>query len=186
MTERKGDWIQTYKGRQFWPMDPRPEDVNILDIAHSLSHLCRYTGHCIRFYSVAEHSVLMSRYVKTNKLWALLHDATEAYLVDVPRPIKPFLIGYKQAELAIQRVIATRFNLPPDIPAEVHDADRRILTDEMQQNMAPPPEPWSTVAEPLGVALKFWTPERAEYEFLEEFCALSFANDNRPKVTNAA
>lgn len=59
-TERAGDWMQTFTGRQFWPMDPRPEDLDILDIAHALSLLCRFGGHCQRFYSVAEHSVHVS------------------------------------------------------------------------------------------------------------------------------
>ena len=69
---RKGGWIQTYTGRQFWPMDPRSHEVFIEDIAHSLSMMCRYAGHCERFYSVAEHSILLARHVSyENKLAAL-------------------------------------------------------------------------------------------------------------------
>lgn len=173
---RHGDWIQTYSGRQFWPMDPRPEEIHIEDIAHALSLACRYAGHCERFYSVAEHSVLLARYVAPeNALWALLHDATEAYLVDVPRPVKPFLVGYEQAEAALMDAICWRFGLPLGMPSAVKNADRRILTDERQQNMAPAPIPWSTDAEPLGVTLYCWTPRRAEAEFLMAFDVITDA-----------
>jgi hypothetical protein len=169
MTER-GDWIQVASGRQFWPMDPRPTEVFIDDIAHALSLLCRFGGHCLRFYSVAEHSVLLSRHVSApHKLWALLHDASEAYLVDVPRPLKPFLIGYEAAEGKIMRAIAVRFNLHLGLPAEVKALDRAILTDERLQNMAAAPQPWSTDTDPIGVNLHCWSPDEARREFLLEF-----------------
>lgn len=171
---RAGDWIQTATGRQFWPMDPRPDEIHLEDVAHALSMLCRFTGHCRHFYSVAEHSVLLSHAVsRENALWALLHDATEAYLVDVPRPVKPFLPGYKEAEAVLEEAVARRFGLPLPVPQEVRDADRRILTDEATQNMAPPPVPWSTTTEPLGVRLRFWSPDIAKHHFLARFHALT-------------
>src|SRR4051812_20612492 len=85
----RGDWMQTYTGRAFWPLDAQPEDVDPLDIAAALSMLCRYGGHVSRFYSVAEHCLLMSEAVAPeHALWALLHDATEAYMGDMVRPLK--------------------------------------------------------------------------------------------------
>lgn len=76
MTERIGDWIQTFTGRQFWPLDPQPDHIDIADIAHALAHDCRFGGHCRRFYSVAEHSVLLSRAVAPEfRLAALMHDS---------------------------------------------------------------------------------------------------------------
>ena len=79
----------TYTGRQFFPLTPRQEDIDIEDIAHSLSRLCRFNGHCKSFYSVAEHSYRISYIVPPEfALWGLLHDAGEAYLSDLPRPIK--------------------------------------------------------------------------------------------------
>lgn len=173
MSER-GDWIQTATGLQFWPIAPSPSDVCVEDIAHALSMLCRFGGHCLRFYSVAEHSVLLSRAASAeNKLWALLHDASEAYLVDVPRPIKPFLAGYREAEDKIMRAVCAKFDLSIDMPAEVKDLDKRILTDEAQQNMAEPPVQWSTHSTPIGARLSYWSPPEAKAAFLREFSYLS-------------
>src|SRR5438128_5709421 len=95
----RGDWMQTYTGRRFYPLAPAIEDVDLRDIAHSLAHQCRYAGHVDRFYSVAEHCVLLSRAVPAEyALDALLHDAAEAYVVDVPRPLKRNLAGYAEIE----------------------------------------------------------------------------------------
>jgi hypothetical protein len=169
----RGDWIQTAAGHQFWPIDPRASEIVPEDIAHALSMLCRFGGHCLRFYSVAEHSVLLARAAAPeHRLWALLHDATEAYLVDVPRPLKPFLIGYREAEDKIALAVCERFGLPIKMPGEVKAADTRILTDERQQNMAPAPKPWSTDTQPLGVTLQFWSPEQAKREFMADLSAL--------------
>jgi hypothetical protein len=176
---RFGDWMQTATGKQFWPLDPRAEEIDIEDIAHALGNLCRYGGHSRTFYSVAEHCVLMSRAVAPeNAAWALLHDASEAYLVDVPRPIKPALAGYREAEERLMRAVCSRFGLPPAVPDEVKVADHQILTDERWQAMAPPPVPWSTAGTPLGVVLEFWSPARARVEF---HCrALELGLTNRP------
>lgn len=174
MGGRGGDWIQTYSGRQFWPMDPRPEDVHIEDVAHALSLLCRYGGHVLRFYSVAEHCVHLARAVpREDALWALLHDASEAYLVDVPRPIKSSLGGYREAEAKIMAAVCERFSLHPEQPASVGEADYRILTDERVQNMAPAPVAWSTDAAPLGITLSYWSPSEARALFLHTFHRLS-------------
>jgi hypothetical protein len=172
---RQGDWIQTYTGKQYWPIDPRPEDVDILDIAHALSMLCRFGGHCLKFYSVAEHSVhiarwLYPRYGAEAALCGLLHDATEAYVTDVPRPTKAFLYGYKEIEHQNWLAIAAAFNLPATLPHQVKDADRRMLTDEASQNMAKCDAEWSTTMEPLGIQLQYWSTDRAEAEFLSCFC----------------
>ena len=150
MEERAADWIQTYTGRQFWPLDPRAEDIDALDIAHALSNLCRFGGHCTQFYSVAQHSVLVSQVcermapeVPGAVLWGLLHDASEAYLADVPRPVKPFLAGYVELEKRVLETVANRFDLPWPIPEVVKRVDNAILVDEMEQLMAPPPADWS-------------------------------------------
>lgn len=170
---RKGDWLQCYTGGKFYPLDPRGQDLRIADIAHSLSMQCRYAGHCIRFYSVAEHSVLLARHVAPeHRLWALLHDASEAYLVDVPRPIKGDLVGYKDIERKLMSVIAFNFGLRGEMPAEVHDDDVRICVDEKAQNMAPG-QMWGIDGlEPLGIKLQFWSPAEAEAAFLDLFAEI--------------
>jgi len=172
---RLGQWMQTYSGRQFWPLDPQPHEVFIDDIAHALAHQCRYAGHCLRFYSVAEHSILLSRCVsEENKLWALLHDASEAYLSDVIRPIKPYLSGYKFREEKVMRAIAERFGLKGDEPAEVKAADDRITLDERAQNMHPTTHKggWPD-GKPLGVNLEFMSPQVAEQMFRSTFESLT-------------
>lgn len=108
MKERPGDWFVTFTGLEVWPMDPRPEDVCIEDIAHSLACQCRFAGHASRFYSVAEHSLNVCRLMQAHphasvllQLAALLHDSAEAYLQDVIRPIKRCMANseeYKQLE----------------------------------------------------------------------------------------
>lgn len=171
---RTGQWMQTYTGRKFWPMDPRSDEVFIEDIAHSLSLQCRYAGHCERFYSVAEHSVHLARHLRWQgvevALWALLHDASEAYLVDVPRPVKGHLVGYKDAEARVMAAVCERFGLAADMPAVVHDADNRIIGDELA-NLAP--MDWhARYNDPLGVNIRCWHPAQAKEEFLATFEAL--------------
>lgn len=172
--ERLGDFMQVASGRKFWPMDPRSDEVFIEDIAHSLSLQCRYAGHCLRFYSVAEHSVHLARHLRWQgvdvALWALLHDASEAYLVDVPRPVKPHLPGYKEAESKVMAAVCERFGLVTEMPPQVHDADNRIIGDELV-NLAP--MDWhARYTDPLGVNIRCWYPEQAREEFLATFEAL--------------
>lgn len=159
-------WIQTFTGRQFFPANPTPESIDILDIAHALSMLCRFGGHCIRFYSVAEHCVLMARAMaEPLKSCALLHDGSEAYLVDMPRPIKPMLQGYREMEDRLQATIFARFGLAAEMPAAVKWADSAMLAAE-RVNLSKPPQAWAELPPPLEVELRYWRPEQAESEFL--------------------
>ncbi|WP_422363162.1 phosphohydrolase [Pyruvatibacter mobilis] len=172
--ERAGDWIQTASGRAFWPLDPRPEDVCIEDIAHALAHQCRFSGHCRSFYSVAQHSVLVSRQcAEENRLWGLLHDAAEAYVCDVPRPLKPLLFGYKAIEDKVAAVVADRFGLPREMPEEIKRIDSAILADEAAQIMAAPPRSWHLPEPPLGVAIHPVSASSAKQMFLQEFFELA-------------
>lgn len=175
--ERRGDWMQTYLGLRFWPLDPRPEDVSFRDIAHALALQTRFGGHCMRFYSVAEHSVHLARAApREHALWLLLHDASEAYLCDMVRPLKRFMPEYRAAEDRVQWAIYERYGLDPSMePREVKILDSRILIDERAQVMRPTVDVWhyGGETEPLGVTLQFWSPEQAEAEFLAEFAALS-------------
>jgi hypothetical protein len=167
---RDGNWQQTFSGRAFWPIDPRADEVDIHDIAHALAHQCRFGGHCSRFYSVAEHSVLVSEIVPPEMaLSALLHDATEAYCVDVPRPLKPYLAGYKEIEQRIWQAIAERFGLPCDMPAEIKDADNAVLLAEKIELMKPAPMAWNVPGEPARVKIFGFEPKTAKRIFLARY-----------------
>lgn len=177
---RRGDWIQTFTGRQFWPIDPRPEDVEIEDIAHALSLLCRFTGHVREFYSVAQHSVLVACLVEEQHpdlaLAALLHDASEAYLVDVPRPIKPFLDGYRIIEQAVSHVIAERFNVNPlHLDDQVVKGADRVLLRTEQRDLMPPAHPGEDRDDvaPLRHRIYPMDSELAEVLFLRHFHRLA-------------
>lgn len=175
--QRAGDFMQTATGRKYWPLDPRADEVFIEDIAHSLSLQCRYAGHVLRYYSVAEHSVLIARYLRgqhdaQTALAGLLHDAPEAYCVDVPRPLKPYLANYKDIEARNWAAIAARFRLPEELPAEVHEADERIIANELV-NLVPMDWHARYAGRELGVRLRYWSPEQAKEEFLATFDALT-------------
>lgn len=175
--ERRGDWMQTYSGRRFWPLDPRAEDVAIEDIAHALSLQTRFGGHCLRFYSVAEHCVHLARSASPEAaLWLLLHDGSEAYLSDLVRPLKRHMPEYRAAEDRVAWAVYEAFDLDPGMePAEVKERDCRILIDERAQVMLATGETWNYggATEPLGVTLQFWTPEQAEREFLATYLAIT-------------
>lgn len=167
---RKGGWVQTYTGRQFWPLDPRPEDVCIDDIAHALSLTCRFSGHCDAFYSVAQHSVLVAQHVyPENQLAAILHDASEAYIADIPRPVKPYLDGYAEIEARIEKVVAQRFGATYPWPDEVKAVDTRILGDEQKCLMGTPPADWCLPLPPLGIEVTPWAPSFARAAFISMF-----------------
>jgi uncharacterized protein len=177
----RGDWMQTFTGRKFFPMDPRPEEINGLDIAHALSLQCRYNGHTTRFYSVAEHCVLLSYAVSPeNALWALLHDASEAYVGDMIRPLKLHMPAYVEAEDVVMGVIAYKFGLAGStMPDEVKDADTRILLNEKAELMYNPSGLLWTVdgMEPLpNVVVEGWSPEVAEQRYLARLSELAFSD----------
>lgn len=169
----RGEWMQTATGRAFYPLDPRPEEIDLYEIASGLSRMCRYGGQIgrLEFYSVAEHSVLLS-YVVPPELarWALLHDSSEAYIVDVPRPIKPALVGYAQIEDRLMRAVAVRFGLEWPMPDALKAYDDRILQNERRALWdVPPPRPWVSDAAgaPLpGITVTGWLPFQARNRFL--------------------
>jgi 5'-deoxynucleotidase YfbR-like HD superfamily hydrolase len=173
MTERIGDWLQTYTGRAFWPLDPRVEEIAIEDIAHSLSNLCRFTGHTRDFYSVAQHSLIASYECPDFPLTALLHDASEAYLIDVPRPIKPFLTEYRGIEDRLSTVIAECFGTLFPLPEKVEIADRRMLATEKRDLFDREAAPWGAMLEPYPCAIVPLPPYQAKEAFLRRFEELS-------------
>lgn len=158
-------------GKWFNVFEPNPEDVDIKDIAHALSNQCRFTGHTTDFYSVAQHSVLVSDNCSSRDAkWGLLHDASEAYLSDIARPIKkhpdfgPF---YLAAEDKLTDAIMVHFGLPTKMPSGVREADDMLLRSEARDLMPDsfPVYPGPTV--PLTILP--WTPEESHYQFMDRF-----------------
>lgn len=168
--------IETFSGRHFRPLSPRVKDVQIVDIAHALSNQCRFSGHVKQHYSVAEHSVRVCRLLRglssEIQLWGLLHDASEAYLVDIPSPLKhtPTFKAYRAAEKHLQGVICDRFGLPRKHPKQVKLADSILLATEARDLMAYTPAYWAKLtATPLPDRIEPWTPKDAESTFLYHF-----------------
>lgn len=198
MSDRKGDWIQTVSGKQFYPLDPRPEDVDIRDIAHALSNMCRFTGHTKTFYSVAQHSVIASHVVDPKAaMLALLHDAAEAYMGDIARPWKKFLwaglnpgssepwpSGFERLKHCEERLLAVILSSLGVIQSgplweEVERADVMLLATEARDLMAPLHPDWHH-QEKNGFAvlperIVPWTPGRSYQEFMYRFDQLKRA-----------
>jgi hypothetical protein len=168
---RVGGWLQTHSGLSMFPLDPRPCEIEIMDIARALSHQCRYAGHTTRFYSVAEHSVYVSWEVPPQfALWGLLHDASEAFLVDIPAPLKPFMPDYKEWENNLMEVIAAKFGLAWPEPAAVKAIDTRILHNEKRDVMKTGPRPWNIPGQPIpDLFIQGWEPEKALKMFLARY-----------------
>lgn len=169
----RGPYLQVGPhGRAFYLLDPKPKEVHLEDIAYSLAKLCRYNGHCIKPYSVAEHSILVSRIVN-HKLakWALLHDAEEAYTGDLTRSMKTALEiiapgAFKRISKPIAMAIATRFKIGWPEPEEVKTADCELLALEVEENMPTGPCEWHNMHEPpRGIHLKCWGAKVAERQF---------------------
>jgi hypothetical protein len=130
-----GSWIETFSGARIDPYHPHPEEIFLIDIAHALSNICRFTGHSKVFYSVAQHSLLVSWLVEEKfKKEALFHDAGEAYMNDLARPIKTELNYYVQSEHMLREMIFQKFGIPifdhAKISPEVKEADDVALIYE--------------------------------------------------------
>lgn len=163
--------IQTYTGRQVTPLTLTPEAIDIEDIAHALSQICRWTGHTREFYSVAQHSVLVALNCPSEaQLWGLLHDAPEAYLADLASPLKRSLAfdAFTLHEERIMRAIARKFGLCWPQPASVQEADLRSLATEARDLMAPS-RGFHIEAVPWLCEIRPWTPAQAKRIFLNVF-----------------
>jgi 5'-deoxynucleotidase YfbR-like HD superfamily hydrolase len=170
-------WIETYTGKKVDVFSAKPEDISILDIAHALSMLCRFNGHLKRFLSVAEHCVATSRWCRSElALVGLLHDAAEAYLSDAPAPIKMLLGDFKGIDSYLTTVILKKFKLPPKIPQEIKELDRRLCVAEATDS-GMDVKSWNDKRYPLSASALYkpfyWTPEEAESQFLNRFFELT-------------
>lgn len=168
-----GHWICTYTGAKIEPLDPDPSLIFIEDIAHSLANQCRFTGHVSSFYSTAQHSVLVSYLVPDeDRLWALLHDGSEAYISDIASPVKrhpDFGTYYDIAEERLTRAIAERFQLPYPMPKSIKVADKMMLRAEQRDLM--PNDP--TDGPIFDGEVVPWSPYDAERQFLSRYVSLT-------------
>ena len=153
---------------------PSSSDFTIGDVAHGLANVCRYSGQCVRFYSVAEHSILVSETATGFEYEALLHDAAEAFIGDIPRPLKQMLPEYKRIEAEVERVILDRFGVSSPLSAQVKRADLRVLAAEQKQIMPAGTDAWvrDQNIEPAPIIVRHLQPEQAKRAFLDRFEAL--------------
>src|SRR5688500_9233768 len=179
-----GPYLQTISGRWVNPFDPDPSQLDAGDIARALANQCRFGGHSRVFYSVAQHSVIVAELVEQrggdaeDVFAALMHDASEAYLGDMPHPLKhrsPLGAAFKEAEAHLERAIDDRFGIRSDVP-EIKRADRALLATERRAFSA---ETWHRPElegiEPLELELEAWPPDRAAEEFAARFAELDRA-----------
>jgi 5'-deoxynucleotidase YfbR-like HD superfamily hydrolase len=169
--------IMLHSGRLFDLSNPETSEITIDDIAHGLSLTCRYAGQCSGFYSVAEHSVLVSHVATHAKLAALLHDAAEAYVGDMSRPLKLLLPDYKTIERRIEREIFLRVGIEWPPPPEVKLADHRLLAAEQAVLMPAGTNEWlcDTDIIPAEVEIRQLCPSEAKKLFLDRFAELNQA-----------
>lgn len=160
--------ILTYTGKRFDLHEPDTELIDPRDIAHSLANLCRFNGHTREFYSVAQHCCLVADLVpEEDKLAALLHDATEAYVGDMVRPLKQWMPAYQDVEDWIWERITTRFDLVPELPVSVRHADLVALATERRDLMPTDPAIWDCLIgiEPTAETIRPWTPAEARLTY---------------------
>lgn len=156
--------IRTFSGNFVNVFEPIAEMICIEDIAHALSNLCRFGGHLPKFYSVAQHSVLCSNGVDEKyKLQALMHDASEAYILDVPTPIKKQLNQYKEMEDKLMHLIADKFGFTYPLEEEVKNIDKDMLHFEWHHLM---------LLKPLDYKFECWSPAIAKEQFIKTFNSL--------------
>lgn len=182
-TAEEEPWILTRSGIKFASLRPDPDRVRVTDIAWALSMRCRYGGHCDRFYSVAEHSVLVFESVRRQapddrdlNLAALFHDAHEAYspFGDVYSPFKPHFPMIREVEDGLDRAIAAKMRFDPNLFHDpvVRETDHRILFDERSALLPTAGNDWaidSSGLDPLGVKIEFWSPLDAFDTFMAAY-----------------
>lgn len=174
---KSGPSIMLASGKWFDLLDPWNSEFSIGDIAQGLANICRYSGQCKSFYSVAEHSIHVSDMVEDFKLEALLHDAAEAFLGDITRPLKQLLPQYREIEASVENAIFTRFGLDASSKAEIKAADLRVLAAEQSQVMPAGTDYWAAGSgiQKANIRVDFLSPTVAYDRFMAKYSELTSA-----------
>lgn len=178
---KRGAFMSVYTGGKFYPLDPRPEEIHIEDIAHALSHQNRFNGHLRWPYTVAQHSVLCAKQARLRgeseevQLYALLHDAAEAYIGDVIRPVKYYLEKYKEVEDKIMKTVARKygFSMNKKNTAIIKTIDNLMCSAE-KRDLHPTKIEWPDMPDPYVIArITPWDHSYAKGQFMRYFNELS-------------
>lgn len=165
-------YVSTFLGNRFYPLEPRIDHVAIEDIAHGLAYQCRFNGQTREFYSVAQHSLIVSALVPTDlRMAALLHDAAEAYLGDMVKPLKVLLPAFAAIEDAVTAIIAATFAVDFSDYAPIKRADLIALATEKRDLMPHSTERWSYLDDirPMSQKIVVMGPDEAKQAYLREF-----------------
>jgi len=160
-TATKDYWIQTSSGKKFSYLDPQPESICRRDIIIALSREQRYAGHALFNYTVGQHSVLCSQMIdQTYALQAFMHDFAEAYIKDIPHPLKMLIDEesggvLKDIEHRIMYAICDKYGVSYPFPREVKKADMRMMATERKYLLGPSPEPWDVEEEPYDIRIEY-------------------------------
>ncbi|WP_160012416.1 hypothetical protein [Rhizobium sp. 18055] len=171
---KSGPSIMLASGNWFDLLDPWNSEFSIEDIAQGLANICRYSGQCNSFYSVAEHSIHVSDTVEEFKLEALLHDAAEAFLGDITRPLKQLLPQYQEIEKSVEDAIFSRFGLEKSSKSVIKAADLRVLATEQSQLMPVGTDYWAAGSgiQRADIRIEFLSPSAARDRFMAKYTML--------------
>ena len=165
-------YVATYTGRQFYPLDPQQDQVDIEDIAHGLAYQCRFNGQTRHFYSVAQHSLIVAGLVpKRFRLAALLHDAAEAYMGDMVKPLKQLFPMLSAIEAKVMAAIGARYGITDFEDRAIKRADLIALAMEKRDLMPNSTEAWGSLKgiAPSPTRITPLSPQEAKALFLEAF-----------------
>jgi 5'-deoxynucleotidase YfbR-like HD superfamily hydrolase len=171
-------YVSTFLGNRFYPLAPRIDRVAIEDIAHGLAYQCRFNGQTSQFYSVAQHSLIVASLVPTDlRLAALLHDAAEAYLGDMVKPLKVLMPQFAAIEDQVTAIIAAAFGIDFSHYAPIKRADLIALATEKRDLMPHSTERWAYLdaIQPLPQAIVAMNPAQAKSAFLAAFARFRVA-----------